>query len=84
MENDNLNVNDEKRDFTAVVYEFQSLFVSLILLVAIVLKFALPDFFSEIKAKYIELFCDETSLSEIFDNNDYSQEYNSEYSVYSE
>lgn len=82
MENDNLNINDGKRDYTTVLYTFQTVFISLFLLAAIILKFALPDFFSQIKNKYIELFCDETTLSEIFDKN--SREYNSEYSVYSE
>ena len=82
MENEETKIKEEKKDFLSVIFILQAALVAVLLIGVCVIKMFFPSVFSPLKTWITEKFYQNTSIEQIFDNGEYSDFTENNYSVY--
>ncbi len=82
MENEEIKTKEEKRDLLSAIFLLQGLFVAVMLISLYIIKMFIPSLFSPVKDWIKNRFYQNTSVEQIFDNSEYSDFTENDYSVY--
>lgn len=82
MENEEIKTKEEKRDLLSAIFLLQGLFVAVILISLYIIKMFFPSLFSPVNDWIKNRFYQNTSVEQIFDNSEYSDFTENDYSVY--
>ena len=82
MENEKTKINEEKRDYLSAIFLLQGLFIGVLLIAVYIIKNFFPSLYLPIKEWTSDKFYQNTSIEQIFDNGEYSNFSENEYSVY--
>ena len=82
MENEKTKINEEKREYLSAIFLLQGLFIGVLLIAVYIIKIFFPSLYTPIKEWTSDKFYQNTSIEQIFDNGEYSNFSENEYSVY--
>ena len=82
MENEETKIKEETKDYLSAIFLLQGFFVVVMLVSVYVIKMFFPSLFLSIKEWTSERFYQNTNIEQLFDNKEYSNFSENEYSVY--
>ncbi len=84
MDNNNFKSENQPRDYKYYIFVFQTIFASVFILAALVIKLLDMDIYSDINEWYVNNFTKDTSISEVVGPyTEYSDYGSDDYTVFS-